>query len=298
MFQELFISPIIFLESILSSFILPKATSINPAYGNAASGAILSGLAITGIIPEIKSFIGLVMTLVSMFVLFCIQTVTDVHNSKKTISIWSNCIGLSAYGLISGLSLSSTVGLEFVQYAASIMLSTLAISYSLGHRYIEYISDLKDKIPLLLHSLSTPLGLVLGRYSQLDSINSDLLLGISAGTFLIFGINNIFSSEKINDNAYLETQPKLNNKIFICLSVFAGLVISSILQSSIITNLVDSNISNSLNITDYNSTEMLANVTNYNSTETFVNITDYNSTELLGNLTDYNSTKLLLNSTI
>ena len=273
MFHELLISPIILLESIFSSFILPKATSINPEYGNAASGAILSGLAITGIIPEINSFIGLVMALLSMFILFCIQIVLDVHNSKKTISIWSNCIGLSAYGLISGLSLSLTSGLDFVQYAVSIMLSTLAISYSIGFRYIEFMSDFKDKLPVLLFSLSTPLGLVVGRLSDLDLVNTDILLGISAGTFIMFGINSVLMAGKNTDNVYLESQPKQNNKLYVCLSVLIGLTIAALLQSSVIADMVDSN-----------STELLLNVTN-----TELNVTN---TEVLSNITD---TDLLLN---
>ena len=262
MFQDILISPVIFIESILSSFILPKATSVNPDYGNAAAGAILSGLAVTGIIPEISSFIGLVMTLMSMFLLFCIQTVLDVHNSKKTMSIWSNCIGLSSYGLISGLSLSLTSGLEFVQYTASILLSTLAISYSLGYRYIEYMSNFKDKVPILMFSLSTPIGLLIGRYSGLDSINTDILLGLSAGTFVMFGINSILTAGKNTDNVYLESTPKPNNKLFVCLSVLVGLSISGLLQSSIISNIVDSNTTDILlNVTDSNSTELLLNVT-------------------------------------
>ena len=272
MFQDILISPIIFVESILSAFLLPKATSVNPDYSNAASGAVLSGLAVTGIIPEINSFIGLVMTLVSMFILFCMQTVVDIHNSKKTISIWSNCIGLSSYGLVSGLSLSLTSsGLEFLQYTASIMLSILAISYSLGYRYIEYMSDFKDKLPILMFSLSTPVGLLIGRYSGFDSVNPDLFLGISAGTFIMFGINSILMAGKNTDNVYLESEPKPNNKLFLCLSVLLGLSISGLLQSSIIA--------------DSNSTELLFNVTDSNSTELLFNVTDSNSTELLFNVT-------------
>ena len=59
MFQDILISPVIFFEAIISSFVLPKFISFNPDYGNAASGAVLTGLAVTGIIPEIKSFIKL-----------------------------------------------------------------------------------------------------------------------------------------------------------------------------------------------------------------------------------------------
>jgi len=271
MFQDILISPVIFIESIISSFILPKATSINPDYANAASGAMLSGLAVTGIIPEIDSFIGLVMTLVSMFVLFCIQTVIETHNSKKTISIWSNCIGLSSYGLISGLALSLTSGVDFVQYASSIMFSTLAISYSLGYRYIEYISDLKDKLPILMFSLSTPVGLLIGRYSGLDSVNTDLILGISAGTFVMFGINSVLMAGRNTDNVYLETEPKPNNKAFVCLSVLIGLAVSGVLQSSIL----DSS----------ETTELVFNVTNTSSetTELVFNVT--NTTELSTNIT-------------
>ena len=254
MFQDILISPVIFVESIISSFLLPKATTINPDYANAASGAMISGLAVTGIIPEIDSFIGLVMTLVSMFVLFCMQTVVETHNSKKTISIWSNCIGLSSYGLISGLALSQASGVDFVQYAPSIMFSTLAISYSLGYRYIEYISVFKDKLPILMFSLSTPVGLLSGRYIGLDSVNADLMLGISAGTFVMFGINSVLMAGRNTDNVYLETAPKTNNKSFICLSVLAGLVISGVLQSTII----DSSDSTDL---AFNVTDLAFNVT-------------------------------------
>ena len=236
MFHDILFSPIIFLESIVASFVLPKATSINPVYGSAATGSILSGLAITGIIPEINSFIGLVMSLVSLFALFCIQTMIDIHNSKKTISIWSNCIGLSCYGLISGISLGLTSDIEFIQYAASIMMSTLAISYSLGYRYIEYISNFKDKIPIVLFSLSAPLGIMLGRYSPLDSLNPDVLLGISAGTFLFFGMHNIINSGKSTDNISLENQDTQSNHLVVCLCVLAGFILSTVLQSSLLTD--------------------------------------------------------------
>lgn len=267
MFQELLFSPIIFLESILSSFFLPKATFVNPVYGNTASGAILSGLAIIGIIPQIESFIGLLMTLISMFVLFCIQTVVDIHNSKKTISIWSNCICLSSYGIVSGVSLSLTSDVEFIKYAASIMISTLAISYSLGYKYIEYVSEFKDKIPIILFSLSTPIGMLLGEL--FDNKSSDLFLGISAGTFLMFGINNIFNSESSENSLSLGTQPKLNKNL-VCFSVFIGFVISAVLQSSTVSNMIS---------------------------ETDVLVIESNSTLLL-NSTDSNSTELLLNSTL
>lgn len=273
MFQDILISPVIFLESVLSSLILPKATSVNPDYGIAASGAILSGLAVTGIIPEINSFLGLIMILVSMFVLFCMQTVLDIHDSNKTISIWSNCFGLSSYGIISGISLSLTSGLEFVQYTASIILSTLAISYSLGYRYIEYIPEFKDKLPILMFSSSTSVGLLIGRYFGLDSINTDLLLGISAGTFLMFGINNILMVQK-KENIYLEPQQKKSNKKLICLSVLIGLTISGLLQSPIISDIIDSNSEILFNVT--NSTDILADS---NSTDIF-NVTDSNSTDI------------------
>ena len=258
MFQDLLIFPILFIESVFSAFILPKSNSVNPDYGNAAAGSIMTGLAVTGIIPDINSFIGLLMTLVSMFVLFCMQTFIDIHNSKKTISIWSNCLGLSSFGLISGLSLSLTSGLDFIKYASSIVLSTLAISYSVGFKYIEYMSNFKDKLPVLMFSLSSPIGLVIGRYSGLHLVNTDILLGISAGTFIMFGLNSILMAGKNTGNVYLESQPKSNNKLYVCLSVFTGLTISGLLQSSIFS-------------VDTNSTELLMNVTDTNSTELLIN---------------------------
>lgn len=277
MFHDLLISPILFVESLFSTFVLSKVTSINPVYGNSASGAILSGLSVTGIIPEIESFIGLIMILASMFILFCTQTLTEFHNSKKTISIWTNCIGLSCYGLVSGLSLSLTSGLDFVQYTASIVLSILAVSYSLGHRYIEYISNFKEKIPLLMFSLSTPIGMLLGTYVDIDSIDSDILLGISAGTFLMFGINNLISSGKNMNNVYLENQEHTHSRIFMCLSVLIGLIISGVLQSSLVHDIV---------IKNPDSTDLILNITDKNSTDLVLNVTESNSTNVLLNLTD------------
>ena len=154
------------------------------------------------------------------------------------------------------------------------MLSILSISYSLGYRYIEYISDFKEKIPVLIFSLSTPVGLLIGRYSSLDSANTDILLGISAGTFVMFGINNLLLAGRNTDNVYLETAPKPNNKLFVCLSVFIGLTISGLLQSSVISNIVNTN-----------STDLLFNVTDSYSTDLLLNVTDSNATDILLNLT-------------
>ena len=288
MFREIFISPILFLESLACCFLLPKVTSIDPVYGSAASGAVLTGLAVTGILPEIESFVGLVMSLISMFVLFCIQTIAEGRNSKRTISLWSNCVGLSCYGLVSGFALSLTSGLEFVQYSTSIMISTLAISYSIGNRYIEYISNLKDRIPVLLFSVSAPLGLAVGRYTALSSFNTDILLGLTAGTFLMFGINNVLSANK-STNVYLENPPDSMKNPLICAAVLCGLTVSALLQSPVLSLVIDSNdvlLSNSTNSLLSNTTDILLS----NSTSSLLsNTTDI----LLSNSTN----SLLLNTT-
>jgi fumarate reductase subunit D len=241
MFQEIFISPVLFIESLIGCLLLPKMTVINPVYGNAASGGVLTGLATIGIIPQIDSFIGQIMILVTIFVLFCVQNVVDVHNSRKTISLWTNCLGMSCYGLVSGLAMSLTDGYEFIKYATSLIISTLAISYAMGFRYIEYVSRSNDRLPLIVYSMSTPVGLLIGRFSGLSHIKSDMLLGVSAGTFLTFGIHSMLSHTKPVSALYLEEDNKKKIKnILLCFSVLCGFVVSCLLQSRIFTNIVDS----------------------------------------------------------
>lgn len=255
MFQEIFISPVLFIESIIGCLVLPKLSIINPVYGNAVSGGVLTGLSTIGIIPHIDSFLGHIVVLSTLFVLFCIQHSIDLHNSRKTISLWTNCVGMSCYGLISGLSLSLTSGYEFIKYAVSLIVCTLTISYAIGYRYIEYITKSNDRIPLLMYTLSTPLGLVIGRYSGLSYVSSDLLLGVSAGTFLSFGINSMLSHTKSVSAIYLDKEIKEHNNILLCFSVLCGFVLSAILQSHIFIDII-----NSINKEDSN--ELLLNNTN------------------------------------
>lgn len=268
MFEEIFMSPVLFIEAIFACLVLPKITIINPVYGSAASGGVLTGLATVGIIPQIESFWGHVVVLATMFALFCIQTAVDNHNSRKTISLWSNCVGMSCYGLVSGLSLSLVYGYEFIRYAVSLVISTLAISYAMGHRYIEYVSESNDRLPLILYSLSTPVGLVVGRYSGLSDVKSDLLLGVSAGTFLTFGIHSLLSHSKRTSALYLETPEKKYSNVILCCSVLVGLCVSGILQSSVFTSIMDN--VNSTGSENQNSTNVLnvaLNSTNFtNST--------------------------------
>ena len=160
MFQEIFMSPVFFIEGLIGCFLLPNISIINPVYGNSASGSVLTGLATIGVIPYIDSYYGQVAMLATMFVLFCIQTMVDNHNARKTISLWTNCLGMSCYGAVSGLALSLTSGYNFVRFAISLLLSTLAISYAMGHRYIEYVKESNDRLPLIMYCASLPLGLV------------------------------------------------------------------------------------------------------------------------------------------
>ncbi len=113
MFREIFVSPLLFIEGLVGCLLLPKISIINPSYGNAASGGVLTGLATVGIIPQIQSFWGRVVVLATVFLLFCTQNIIDNHNIRKTMSLWTNCIGMSCYGFISGLSLSLVHGHEF-----------------------------------------------------------------------------------------------------------------------------------------------------------------------------------------
>ena len=235
MFRDMYIAPIMFVEALFGCLLIPKIASVNSIYGNGLSGGVLTGLAVSGIIPNIETFYGFVATLSSVFVLFCIQTMIDSRNIRKTISIWSNCFGMSCYGITSGIALRLVDGDAFIKYTFSLMLSILTVSYSLGNRYIEYASNTKDKLPLVMYSLSAPVGMVIGEYSGVTSLSSDILLGASAGTFLMFGINNLISYTKPVSVLYLENSGKKYNSFFVCLSVLCGLVISLILQSSLFT---------------------------------------------------------------
>ena len=58
MFNHLYLAPLLFVESLIGCFVLPKLTSVNPSYSSSLTGGILSGLAVTGILPEIQSFNG------------------------------------------------------------------------------------------------------------------------------------------------------------------------------------------------------------------------------------------------
>ena len=118
-----------------------------------------------------------------------------------------------------------------------------------------------------MFSLSTPFGHLLGRCVGLDSVNMDLLLGISAGTFVMFGMNSVSTARKNTDNVYLESKPKVNNQVFLCLSVLVGLTISGLLQRSVIA--------------ESNSTDLILNVT-----DLILNVTDSNSTDLILNVTE------------
>ena len=258
MFQEILISPILFVEAVFGCLVLPKITSVDPVYSSSVSGGVLTGLSTIGIMPQIHSFWPRIAILATMFVLFCLQTLVDHHNARKTISLWTNCFGMSCYGAISGLSLSLVSGYAFVQYVASILVSTLSISYSLGNRYIEYVSNSNDRLPLILFSLSTPVGLVVGRYSGLSFFSdSELLLAISAGTFLTFGIQSLLSHSKLISDLYIVPDDSHRpNSFLVCFSVLLGLSLSGFLQSSFFVSpslLISGNYSHCLNCTNSSS---------------------------------------------
>jgi len=244
MFPEVLLSLIFFIESILGCFILPKLTQIDSVYGNSISGGVLTGLATVSLIPRINSFHGFLTLLITIFVASCGNTAINAHNYIKTISIWTNCFGVSCFGIISGFSLGVTDGYEYIQLATSLIISFLAISYSVGNIYIEYTTQFIDKLPILMFSLSTPVGLILGKLLHLTDTKSSVMLGISSGTFLFMGMNNILVQNKKVSDKYLENNKKYN-QIFISMSVLCGLTISIILQNTIFTLIMDS-----INITD------------------------------------------------
>lgn len=238
MFKDIYIAPVLFLESILGCFMLPKIASINPAYGTSMSGGLLTGFAVSGIIPQIHSFYGYVSALCAMFVLYCVQTAIDSQNVRKTVSLWSNCLGMSSYGLVSGVSLSLVTGHKLIHFAASLIISTLAISYSLGNRYIEYVSRFKDKVPLLAYCASTPIGMIAGKYSGIDTASSNVLFGVSAGTFLMFGITNLVSHSKHSALSYLDESVRSHNDSIICMCAFVGLAVAAFLQSPLFIDMM------------------------------------------------------------
>ena len=133
MFQTIFLAPVLFIESLMGCFILPKISKINPVYINAFSGSILSGVAVVSILPNIQSYYGRVSLLSSMFIMFCFQYLIKYRNTRKSVALLTNSLGLGFYSLLSGLSLSYVDGHDFIQFATLLVFSSLAISYSLGH---------------------------------------------------------------------------------------------------------------------------------------------------------------------
>ena len=269
MFNEVYFSPLFFLESLFGIFVLPRFSSINSSYGNALTGSVLSSLAVSCIIPDIDSFSGTLAMIATMYIYFCTQTIIDFKNLVKSIAIWTNCLGMSSYGIISGIAMILSDGDDFIKYTFALCFYNLGVSYSLGNRYIEYSSKLKDKLPLLMYSLSIPIGIIIGKFSKINSFNSNVLLGVSAGTFLMSGMSTLNSFSKNVSSLYLDTQEKQFKQILIYVFVLLGFGITLVLQSSLfgdIKSLVD-NSNDILNTTiDTNLTSIMLNSTDTNLT--------------------------------
>ena len=278
MFQTIFLAPVLFIESLMGCFILPKISKINPVYINAFSGSILSGVAVVSILPNIQSYYGRVSLLSSMFIMFCFQYLIKYRNTRKSVALLTNSLGLGFYSLLSGLSLSYVDGHDFIQFATLLVFSSLAISYSLGHRYIEYAITFKERSVLLLNCLAAPLGLIAGSYTGFRDLNSDIVLGASAGSFLLLGFSNLFSHNPTNA-LYLDNsnQITVNHKL-VCLCTFVGFVIVCFLDSALFLNMIQNNTDLALNSTYSNSTNFTS--TDFNSTDLALNSTstDLNST--------------------
>ena len=193
------IYPIIFLESLFSLFILPKYIQLSCEYGTSLTGGLLIGLYSIELLPQYHTTYDYYIQFGTMFVLFAAEFYIERRNKIKHISLWMNSLKYIIYGFLSGLCVYE-YNMEFF---ISILISNFTTSYTLGHRYIEYISDFKDKIPLILYVLSIPFGYFLNSHIDISflglvnlynssskssfkcSIISSILNALSLPSFLI-----------------------------------------------------------------------------------------------------------------
>ena len=97
---------VVFVQSILCIFFMSRRMTINSSYGTALTGSAMLGFSSISLIPQINSYNGYIIFLTTVFVLLCIDQLIVNHNKKKKLALWSNCIGLSTFGLLSSVSLS------------------------------------------------------------------------------------------------------------------------------------------------------------------------------------------------
>ena len=215
MIESIYLYPTLVIESFVMFFI-SKYIQGCPKYGLALTGAMCIGLSVSDIIPKINDKLGNYIQLITIFMIYILQENIQIRNKLKQISLWSNSLNYSLFGILSGLCLTTDNNLIMI------LISICSTSYELGNRYIEFATDFKEKIPLIIYSLSTPVGYLISTFiSEYIYIN-----GLSSGLFFSYGILHIFNSFQCISNL------NMLKKYSLLLCVLFGLVISLHIRSN------------------------------------------------------------------
>ena len=189
MIEYTYIYPSIFVETLLV-LLLSKYIQFSPNYGLSISGAIFTGLSVLDLIPNLTRN-DKYISLISIYLIYMIESYIQYRNQIKSMSLWTNCLNVSMFGVLSGVCFFQK------NMYISVLISIFSTSYALGNRYIEYTTNYKDKVPILLYALSTPIGVYLSYYIPSDmSIN-----GLASGIFFSYGLLNVVDSFK-NKNTH------------------------------------------------------------------------------------------------
>jgi len=251
MIDSLYLYPITLFESLITIFVVSKYSKLNPNYGLCLTGALCIGLSL---LDSIRTDIDTYIHLSILFIIYAIEQYIEFRNKFKSISIWTNSLKYSLFGILSGLCLLNN------QYIITVLSSIYTTSYALGYRYIEFATDFKEKIPLIIYVLSTPFGIFIGSFIH----QKICVTALASGLFFSYGISNIYHSFKCNNL-------NIFKKYALLLCILFGLIIASIMNlyfSSIGTDIA-------INKIDYLEKNTLNSFSPYNDQ---LNITSPNHT--------------------
>ena len=222
-----YLIPAYFIESLFSLFVLSKV-NVNPDYLISFSRSSLISYSLISYVPKIYSFIGQICMLSTIFLLYCLNYIYRKTVFIKTIAIWTNSIYLSIFGLIVGILIASLD--QENNICILILLYSMSSSIFLGNKYIEYVDSFHDKLPLLVYSLSMPIGISLGYATKSNVLDSSIVYGCISGTFLSLGyfFNDFFYSVDLSKNS------KVFSTRIILLCILCGFIFSSLLYKNIL----------------------------------------------------------------
>ena len=224
---------IILIESIVSVFMLPEVTKGYTNYYNAITSGIISGFTLTHFIPEVNVFNGHVaIAMAFLYCLFIEKYFFHVHEhsieyygeNNALVSLWSNVIGISFHAIVAGITLGNTD--EMVPIFTIIVSHKLFTGYCLAMKYRNL--NYKKYFPFLVFTLTTPLSAIFSKYGILKIEDTSILNGISAGTFLYLGLNEMLVdvTEKYSHN--ISTRHKYLYFILICLGIMTSLILTKL----------------------------------------------------------------------